>query len=50
MAASDSLFTNAALGPIVEDWAEKYEDEEDEALWELVVFFIRVSVGGLKLL
>lgn len=39
---TDALFSNAALGPIIEEWAEKYEDEEDEALWELVVFLIRV--------
>lgn len=44
-AFADALFTNAALGPIIEEWAEKYEDEEDDALWELVVFFIRVRAS-----
>jgi hypothetical protein len=31
-----------AMEPVIEDWVDRYEEEQDQALGELVVFLIRV--------
>lgn len=40
---SDALLSGLAFEPIVENWADTYKEDEDQALGDLVVFLIRVS-------
>ena len=39
----DALLSGKAFDPIIEDWVEQFEEDEDQALGELVVFLLRVS-------
>ena len=38
----DALLSGKAFDPIIEDWVEQFEEDEDQALGELVVFLLRV--------
>lgn len=33
------------MEPVIEDWVDRYEEEPDQALGELVVFLIRVRLA-----
>jgi hypothetical protein len=39
---ADALMSGKAMEPVIEDWVDRYEEEQDQALGELVVFLIRV--------
>lgn len=40
---ADALMSGKAMEPVIEDWVERYEEEQDQALGELVVFLMRAG-------